>query len=239
MVVGVVVACLCLLILAVVLVVMRRRSPSDNFFDSESGPKTSHFDNPTFQSPDATYAHAGSAPVVFHPGVSNPMYAWYSPDMTRQEATEELVHAGPGAFVVRDSKATPGWHILGVKTATDVLHEKIRYTDEGSYQLLPANAAVEQPRFRDLPGLVNHYGTGVTGLPWRLDTSSCSNPMYGISDNASTGNYAGVPTLANDPAAPVVPLKGRQVAQVTQLADAASQDIYSNTEDAKQALSMA
>eukprot|EP00045_Choanoeca_perplexa_P016559 m.224567 g.224567 ORF g.224567 m.224567 type:complete len:1783 (-) comp17292_c0_seq1:1619-6967(-) len=238
MVVGVVVACLCLIILAVVLVVMRKRRPGDNFFDSETGPKAAHFDNPTFQSPSDTYAQAGSAPVVFHPGVSNPMYAWYSPDMTRQEATEELVQAGPGAFVVRDSKATPGWHILGVKTETDVLHEKICYSAEGTYQLLPANAP-EQPRFRDLPGLVNHYGTGVTGLPWRLDTSSCSNPMYGISGDPSVGNYSGVAALANDPSAPAVPLKGREVAQVAQLADAASQDIYSNTEDAKQALSLA
>ncbi|EDQ86473.1 uncharacterized protein MONBRDRAFT_38365 [Monosiga brevicollis MX1] len=231
---GIVIGLLVLLVLIafLVLVVLRKRQNDNVFVDSEKG-KGSHYDNPSF---GTTYATPGSLPVGFVPGVSNPLYEWYQPEMTRQDCSSELATAAPGTFLVRDSKATPGWHILGVKTENDVLHEKIRATDDGMYQLLPSSGpAHEQPRFGDLPSLINHYGSRQSGMHYALNVNSVSNPMYAMSAQ-SDGLYGGV-ALPNDRYAPAVPLKEAHVAQVEQLA--ATDDIYSNTRDAQNALSHA
>jgi hypothetical protein len=230
---GVVVAVLCLVLLACILAfVYLRKNNEDNRFKSDPEYGQARFDNPTFQAPGATYASVGEMSAAFVPGVSNPLYEWYQPEMTRQECTDHLMVAEPGTFVVRDSKATPGWHILGCKTEREVLHEKIRCTDDGHYQLLPTNAIQQQPRFGDIPALVSHYSAPQPGIPFTLDMSRFSNPMYAMS--AGPGGYSGA-ALPNDPAAPMVPLKQREVGQVAQIANAA-QDIYSNTEDARAAL---
>jgi len=73
-----------------------------------------------------------------------------------------------GAFIVRDSKATPGWHMIGVKTNNTVVHEKIRQGENGDYELLPSDAPAAQPHFRTLPQLVGHYAQPQAGLPFTL-----------------------------------------------------------------------
>jgi hypothetical protein len=68
--------------------------------------------------------------------INNPMYDWYYPTMTRKECTQYLSTQGEGAFIIRDSTATPGWHMLGIKMSNEVIHEKIRYTEDGMYEIL-------------------------------------------------------------------------------------------------------
>ena len=90
------------------------------------------------------------------------MYEWYKPQMSRRECTDHLMAQGEGSFVVRDSDSIPGWHMLGVKTSNRVIHDKIRLTEDDTYQLLPSMVSddedtVEQPTFATLPELVEHY----------------------------------------------------------------------------------
>jgi hypothetical protein len=51
--------------------------------------------------------------------------------MTRKDCAAYLQTQPEGAFVIRDSAATPGWHMLAVKTGSDIVHEKIRFTEDG------------------------------------------------------------------------------------------------------------
>jgi hypothetical protein len=82
------------------------------------------------------------------PGRMNPLYDWYHPDMTRGQAEVHFAPLGDGAFVVRDSQATPGWHMLWIKT------KQIRQTDDGKYTLLPTDGE-QQPAFITLHEVVN------------------------------------------------------------------------------------
>merc|ERR1711988_1607565 len=109
--------CLIALIAVAVILVQRRRSDPALLFHQD-GSKT-YMNNPTYRSPqEPVYAETDPQyqTVAFVPGVSNPLYEWYQPDMTRAECTERLTEATPGTFFVRDSKATPGWHMIGVRT---------------------------------------------------------------------------------------------------------------------------
>eukprot|EP00730_Choanoeca_flexa_P002291 TRINITY_DN10993_c0_g1_i1.p1 TRINITY_DN10993_c0_g1~~TRINITY_DN10993_c0_g1_i1.p1 ORF type:complete len:1603 (+),score=563.58 TRINITY_DN10993_c0_g1_i1:679-4809(+) len=186
------------------------------------------FDNPTFVAPSQDFVA----------GVNNPMYEWYAPELSRTDATNELAHCAPGAFVVRDSQATPGWHILGVKTSDAVLHEKIRLDEEGLYELIPSNQQ-PQPAFHSLPDLVHYYGQQREDMQYALDFSSFDNPLYAAFQEQQhqqhQGNYAAAGQWRRDADAPVVPLKARDLDTVAQLTQ--QDDIYTNAAEASAALS--
>ena len=223
------------LVVLVVVLVLRQRNNNANTLFYKADDASVYTANPTYRPPTDAPAYAAvSRNPHFVPGVSNPMYEWYRPDMTRQECTETLMSADDGSFVVRDSKATPGWHMLGVKTSGAVVHEKIKMNEDGMYELLPASNA-RQPRFPDVPALVAHYGEPRADVPYIL-TLNFSNPMYGMG-NQSAGQYHYAPgtALPNDPAAPHVPLKERERDQVAALA-ATEGDIYGNTTEARVAM---
>ncbi|EGD72656.1 hypothetical protein PTSG_04390 [Salpingoeca rosetta] len=241
LIVGVVVGAICLIALVAVVVILamrRRNDPGRLFLAAEEGSKT-YMSNPTYRSPqEPVYAQAdGRQTVAFVPGASNPLYEWYQPDMTRQECTDSLTDAPAGSFIVRDSKATPGWHMIGVRTESAVVHEKIKRGDDGMYELLPASNA-PQPAFQDIPSLVYHYSEPRADVPFVLSASSLSNPMYAMSQNASTGQYAYAPgsAIPHDAAAPAVPIKEKERAAVEQVAAMDDGELYTNTTDAQAAL---
>ena len=157
--------------------------------------------------------------------------------MTRQDCTDHLMGLGEGAFVVRDSAATPGWHMLGVKSHNKVLHEKIRMTEDGMYELLPTTTAgAKQPKFRDMPALIQYYVSSRVDMPYTL---ALSNPIYDNHQLVQTrAGYAQAADVTHDPSAPSVPLRDREVGAVAQLGDAsaAGEDLYTNTVEAKSAL---
>ena len=64
--------------------------------------------NPTYETVDEDIVQ----------GVSNPMYAWYKPGMSKQSAYQDLATAQPGTFVVRDgiSSLDNPMYCLHVKT---------------------------------------------------------------------------------------------------------------------------
>lgn len=237
------VVALMLLVVLVVVIVMRRRHQEEQFVSAKS--IYGGHDNPMFVSPQYASATptAQSEPtyeysMAFQPGMTNPLYAWYQPDYTRQETTNELLSAPIGSFIVRDSKATPGWHMLGVRTDEAVIHEKVRRTDDGFYELVPSNNRA-QPAFPDLPSLVGYYGSAETDAGFRLSVSSLDNPMYNASAHAGEGaTYQAVsPGMwTRDEAAPAVPLKEREKEAVQQFAVGDGNDLYLNTAEAKAAL---
>jgi len=104
--------------------------------------------------------------------LDNPMYEWYQPAMTRKDCSAYLQTQPEGAFVIRDSAATPGWHMLAVKNGDDVVHEKIRYTEDGQYELLPTETSKEQPKFASLPQLVEYYLSSQPDAPCAFFFSS-------------------------------------------------------------------
>jgi hypothetical protein len=171
-------------------------------------------------------------------GVNNPLYEWYAPDLSRTDASDQLLDAPAGAFVVRDSKATPGWHLLAVKTEDAVMHEKIRLGEDGLYELLPSNGK-PQPAFNSLPDLVHYYGLQRQDVPYALDFSGFSNPMYEALGQGSS-HYASAGQWTRDVNAPLVPLKMREKDLVAQVAfGMEDEEIYTNTAEAAQALSSA
>jgi hypothetical protein len=243
---AIIVGIVLLLILVVIVVLIVRKQNSAIVFDSENGSSGTgaYAVNPTFSPPSEKQTYSTLTPgPAFHIGMSNPSYDWYQPSMSRKECTNYLMDQGEGAFVIRDSAATPGWHMLGVKSNNEVLHEKIRFTEDGQYELMPTKSTGKQPRFTDLPTLVDFYLNPQGDMPYTL---AGANPIY---DNhqlkqskvgyAMTGNL-----IANDPAAPSLPLREKEVEQVASLARSGSlrpsadeeQDLYTNTAEAKAVL---
>jgi hypothetical protein len=104
--------------------------------------------------------------------ISNPIYDWYKPDLDRIEAETYLSDKNVGEFVVRESKATPGWHIFSVKKTTSVVHEKIRLTNNGMYEMVIDNR--KEPMFQDIPTLVNYYAYDSSKL---YDNPNIINPI--------------------------------------------------------------
>jgi len=138
---------------------------------------------------------------VFTPGQKNPLYDWYHPNMTRGDCDVHFGALGNGTFVVRDSQATPGWHMLCVKTPGSVLHDKIRMTDDGKYELLPTTPdghdGARQPIFDNLPELVDFYTSARSGVGYTL---VLANDVRGDLDTLYGGDYGDV--------APPLPGKG-------------------------------
>jgi len=126
--------------------------------------------NPTYDTPNSnpTYDTVNSnghysEPINYVPlSVANPIYDWYKPDLNREEAEAYLFDMDVGSFVVRDSKATPGWHMFSIKKTNEIIHQKIRYTQNGMYEMIIENR--KEPLFNDIPSLVNYYGYEITAL---------------------------------------------------------------------------
>lgn len=126
--------------------------------------------NPTYDTPKSnpTYDTVNSnghysEPINYVPlSVANPIYDWYKPDLNREEAEAYLFDMDVGSFVVRDSKATPGWHMFSIKKTNEIIHQKIRYTQNGMYEMIIENR--KEPLFNDIPSLVNYYGYEITAL---------------------------------------------------------------------------
>jgi len=197
--------------------------------------------NPTFVSPGAEESYyAETTGASFAPGVTNPIYDWYQPDMNRNECNDFLLVQGEGAFVVRDSKATPGWHMLGVKSNNQVIHDKIRMNEDSTYTLMATTSNRAQPSFPDIPSLIQYYAANKTDVHYAL---AFSNPIYDNHLMKTKGSYAAgssaAPFLPNDPAAPAVPIKERDMEAVHAIAVNLSEDIYTNTEEAKLVVSTA
>merc|ERR1712146_398242 len=58
------------------------------------------------------------------------------------------------------------------------LHDKIRLTDDGLYELLPTmpdGSDAPQPKFRDIPELIDYYVEQHEGVPYTL---ALANPIY-------------------------------------------------------------
>ena len=238
---GVAVGIVLLLILVILVLVLLRKHNSRIAFDKDSDLAiySSHAINPTFRAPEnALYVDmpaVKTSDFEFGQGINNPMYTWYQPSMTRKECTQYLMAQGEGAFIVRDSSATPGWHIIGVKTSNEVLHEKIRFTEDGQYEMIPTKTNTRQPRFKDLPGLIEFYLQPHEDIPYTL---AVSNPIYDNHQLKVGPEYALANNVVYDPAAPSLPIKDKELDNVTALARQASvrEDLYTNATEAKQAL---
>ena len=197
--------------------------------------RSSSLDNPTYLETPGL----GPSSLGFEAGVQNPMYAWYRPDMNRTESEEFLADQVDGAFVIRDSAATPGWHMLAVKTHNAIVHEKIKMSEEGLYELLPGSVLAGQPKFKEMPLLVEHYAEQQQGIRYAL---ALDNPLYDNSQMAhkKAGHaVSGAWSYQKDMDAPALPLKERERETVAQLAEADGEDLYTNTEQAKTVISSA
>jgi len=177
--VAIVLVILFVILLALVLYFRHQKNNHIEFDSDKTGrERLPTFSNPTYDSAPQTNGPVQYDSVNFRPGVENPNYDWYKPAMSRKECTEYLIAQGEGAFVIRDSDANPGWHMLGVKTQNRVVHDKIRMTENGEYQLLPSfgeAAETAQPNFKDIPAMVDHYIDEPEALPYVL---AVSNPIY-------------------------------------------------------------
>jgi len=172
--------------------------------------------------------------AAFTPGRMNPLYDWYHPDMTRGQADVHFSPLGDGAFVVRDSQATPGWHMLCIKTNGQVLHDKIRQTDDGKYELLPTDGG-QQPSFENLPELVDFYTQQQAGVGYVLklgnDIRGDMNAVYGGDSTYAPGGGADAGMYGGDSSyAPVKQLGGTD--NPTYFANGAAGDTYDDANSA-------
>ena len=213
------------------LVIYRRRQ-KPLMLESSQYSTVNSLDNPSYGLMPGSPASKGG-----DSSLNNPLYKWYMPDMTRADAEDFLLDQEEGSFVVRDSTATPGWHMIAVKTKESIVHEKIKMSEDGMYELLPSSNR-KQPKFSALPDLIEHYAKPQDGVRFALYVD---NPLYDNSQlmERKTGRaVAAAWHHDNDPSAPMVPLKQKERMQVTQLAGLEDDEIYTNTNEAKNALSV-
>jgi len=192
------------IVLFVVLIVLRRRKDAARkpLTDVDAEGQAEVFNNGFIK--EVTYDTPNHAAPEndFEPGVNNPMYAWYQPQMSRQECEEYLSTRGEGAFVIRDSSFTPGWHMLGVKTGNAIVHERIKLNQDGTYELLPSTGA-HQPGFKLIPQLVDHYAAVKRqGVGFSLATD---NPIYDNHLLQAAPRAADNTNNFSDPDAPALP----------------------------------
>ncbi len=112
---------------------------------------------------------------IFVAGSSNPLYSWYQPETTKDDCVTQLAGAECGSFIVRDFTPTPGWHMIMIKTPSEVFSEKIRQTPEGLYQLVGESirARGRLPSFTTIPQIAQHYASGAQpDLPVVLTVSN-------------------------------------------------------------------
>lgn len=173
----------------------------------------------------------------FQPGLSNPMYDWYHPEMSRQESSDFLDGLAEGAFVVRDSAATPGWHMMVIKHENEVLHEKIKLNEDGEYELLPSKTNRSQPKFKSVPEVIEFYRQERDDSPYILCGAGLSNPIYDNHHLGAKKHGESKPGyIMTDPNAPNLPLKRKDVEQVQILAVDGQEDMYTNSKEASESL---
>jgi len=219
-----------LLIALVALIVVRRRKQKNTkgISDIDAEAQVAVFNNGFMKEDTYDTPMHPAVDTDFEPGVDNPMYAWYQPQMSRQECEEYLMSQGEGAFVIRDSSFTPGWHMLAVKSSNTVLHERIKLHADGTYEMLPSTNA-SQPAFRGIPDLVDHYAAcrrdGV-GFSLALD-----NPIYDNHLLQSAPRIIKPLDTIFEVDAPVVPMHDHERDQIAQIASE-EQEMYTNTAEA-------
>lgn len=221
--IGIVIGSVALFIILVAIVLIYFKKSKQNKND-EFDKNMISVDNPTFIHPYAIMNQSTdsfSNPIYFGnekliPGISNPVYSWYNPEYSRADSEAYLQNKEVGTFLVHDSKATPGWHIFSLKNEKGIQHEKIKYSEDGLYEMIPSIKNSPQPKFYDLPSLVEYY------------TSSIVNPMYVMNDQhiykVVTSNRLYRVTdfnkkvyLEEDPNAPTVPPKQKYLDTVEYL----------------------
>ena len=133
--------------------------------------------------------------------------------------------------------------MLAVKTASSIVHEKIRLSDSGTYDLV-SSSSQDQPVFPGIPSLVEWYSVQRDGIRFTL---TLDNPLYdnnNLRSNANNGNVAPNSLtqylqigdeVENDPYAPSLPLKNREIETVAALA-LDNGEMYTNAADAKNAI---
>ncbi len=137
--------------------------------------------------------------------------------------------------------------MLGVKMNNEVIHEKIRFTEDGNYEILSSKTDKKQPRFGSLAHLVEFYLHPQEDSPYCL---AMSNPLY---DNHHLTQNNVSYELSTDLDAPALPLKDKEVENITNIAYSGviknknynsdindindGTEIYTNTKQAKEALS--
>ena len=86
--------------------------------------------------------------------------SWYFKAIDRKEAEKLLMDTtnANGAFLVRDSKSSPGSYSLSIRDAQKVTHHKIQKLNDGGYFVTP------QFTFASIPELVAHYSKPSEGL---------------------------------------------------------------------------
>lgn len=206
------------ILVAISIVYFKKSKQNKNDYDKEN---MISVDNPTFIHPYAIVnqpTDSFSNPIYFGkeklvPGMTNPLYSWYNPELTRADSEAYLQDKEVGTFLVHDSKATPGWHIFSVKSEKGIFHEKIKYCEDGLYEMVPSIENNPQPRFYDLASLVEYY------------TSSIVNPIYVMNDEhiykvvtsnrlSRVSEFNRKVYLEEDPNAPPLPLKEKYKKQM-------------------------
>jgi hypothetical protein len=226
------------------LLLIRKNKSRINFDEDNSNKDASHAINPLFIGPATAFnnnfidTYTGIQDENNEvTGLSNPMYEWYQPTMTRKDCTQYLLAQGEGAFIIRDSSATPGWHMLGVKTRNEVIHDKIRFTEDSKYEIITSKTDRKQPKFDNLVDLVEFYLKPQEDSPYCL---AMSNPIY---DNHNLTQNNEPYAVITDIECPALPLKDREIEIVTNVARSDNNnnnendtEIYTNTKEAKQIL---
>jgi hypothetical protein len=207
---GIAIGIVLLSILVILVLLLIRKNNSRIIFDDEfSNKEATNAVNPLFIASSGAFINKQTENVE---SINNPIYDWYHPNMTRKDCTQYLLVQGEGAFIIRDSAATPGWHMLGVKMSNEVIHEKIRFTEDCKYEIISSKTDKKQPRFENLAELVEFYLQPQEESPYCL---AMSNPIY--DNHHLTQNHTSY-ELATDFDAPALPLKDIQVEHITNIA---------------------
>jgi len=173
MIIGIVVALVVCFVLALLVVLFlmsknqtKKREAAQAQFDHYSSVENTLFD--------------GAKGGKFQPGVTNPLYDWYHPKMSAAVARKFLESKHDGAFIIRDSEQTNGWHKLCVKSQGKVINDNIKQTHSGQYELVAGEE--QQPKFRSLPDMVTHYSKRQAGSPYMLAAEGADDAPYDMSD---------------------------------------------------------
>lgn len=225
--IGIIIGCIVLVIILVGLVVVIRRrnintvKTDENIENAMSNPlffnpnilqnkSINGLSNPSysFNQIDSEYSYANN--INFTDGFSNPFYSWYKPDFSRKESELFLNTQDNGSFVVRESKATPGWHIFTYKNSDGIYHEKIKCNEDYMYELVVPNS--QQPQFDNLPSLVHYYVGSTSTISESIYNSVDSQPIYdnnNIKNNFTNKLSNPIYYIPDDPNAPPLPPKER------------------------------
>jgi len=218
--IGIIIGVIVVLIVLIGVVVVVRTRRNRNSINTSN--KEIEMMNPMFKAPvinqsfsNPTYMVNMNTPSYDNPsydnihtnivvdGITNPMYDWYKPDFERSEAEKYLKDSEIGTFVIRESKATPGWHILSVNKPDGIYHEKIRQTEENMYEFIENNM-----KFTDLVTLAEYYKS-ISNPIYYMQQSTYDNPAIKNDHTRRVLNPSYY--IPNDPDAPALPTKQRYI----------------------------